>query len=344
MPDRDVCFVISPIGKSGTKTFQTFRDALDFVIRPALEGSDYELQVIRADDIERPGSFIKDILENLLNSFLVIADLTGQNPNVFYELGVRHALSPRTILIAQSMDDIPSDLREYRTIIYDTSAKGAADFKKRLEKFLAEIYDTPQRPDNPVLDRFGSIIENRTRELENQVIRLTEQLETIARGEEPQEKPEGREHVINRVDRILKVKQIHRLYRGGELRRTQDDGSTIIYILTDNEGDFMLYSQDESNLMYLSKTESKPNFNSLFADMRVLMGYSSQGPKAPLIFVIATNHDCSDILNQIQEVFLEQKRFLEPDQDLFTLQIWDTGKLLEVERGLGLTLDRLETL
>src|SRR5439155_8230123 len=126
----------------------------------------YRLQVVRADDINRAGSFIKDILESLFSSFVVIADLTGQHPNVFYELGVRHALRPRTILIAQSLDDIPSDLREYRTIEYETSAKGAASFAKRLKQFLDEMHKDPERPDNPVLDRLGSISDNRIALLE----------------------------------------------------------------------------------------------------------------------------------------------------------------------------------
>lgn len=157
-PMHKVCFVVSPIGQEGTETYQKFRDAYDYVIKSAVKDAGYQLQILRADEINRTGSFIKDILESLFSAFLVIADLTDQNPNVFYELGVRHALCPRTILIAQSVDDIPSDLREYRTIVYDTSAKGAAVFSERLKHFLQEIHSEPDRPDNPVLDRIGGII------------------------------------------------------------------------------------------------------------------------------------------------------------------------------------------
>jgi len=111
--ETQTCFVISPIGKEGTEIYDKFKNILDYVIKPAVDKSGYELKVLRADDVDRAGSFIKDILELLLNSFIVIADLTDQNPNVFYELGVRHALSARTILIAQDVSHIPSDLREY---------------------------------------------------------------------------------------------------------------------------------------------------------------------------------------------------------------------------------------
>ena len=106
--DNRVCFVISPIGDPGTDKHAKFKDVLEYVIKSAVNTSGYTMQVLRADDIDRAGSFIKDILENLYSSFVVIADLTGQNPNVFYELGVRHCLSSRTILIARQSMTFPA--------------------------------------------------------------------------------------------------------------------------------------------------------------------------------------------------------------------------------------------
>ncbi len=149
-----------------TLSTERFKNVLEYVIKPAVKNSGYKLKLVRADDVHRAGSFIKDILELLLSSFVVIADLTDQNPNVFYELGVRHALSARTILIAQDISFIPSDLREYRTITYEDSAKGTAVFQEKLRRFLLEIYEQPERHDNPVLDRLGSIFENRAAEHE----------------------------------------------------------------------------------------------------------------------------------------------------------------------------------
>jgi hypothetical protein len=60
---NQICFVLSPIGREGTETYQRFREALEFVIKPAVNSAGSNLKVTRADDIERPGSFIKDILE-----------------------------------------------------------------------------------------------------------------------------------------------------------------------------------------------------------------------------------------------------------------------------------------
>ena len=147
-----VCFVVSPIGEQGTERFQSFRRVLDCLIRPAIEQSSIGLRVIRADEIHRPGSFIRDVLEYLAGAYLVVVDITGQNPNVFYELGVRHALSSRTILIARMATDIPADLREYRTLIYTDNPEGDEASRQALRNYLEEIERAPDAPDNPVLN------------------------------------------------------------------------------------------------------------------------------------------------------------------------------------------------
>jgi hypothetical protein len=128
---------------------------LEELIRPAVASTSLGLEVVRADDIHRPGSFVRDILEYLAGAHTVIVDLTGQNPNVFYELGVRHALSPRTIMIAGTAADIPADLREYRTLIYGDIAGDIAhddNNSETLRKYLEEIERTPDAADNPVLN------------------------------------------------------------------------------------------------------------------------------------------------------------------------------------------------
>jgi hypothetical protein len=152
-----ICFVISPIGTEGTEVRQRFREILEHVIRPAFSDAEFSMEVIRADDIKKPSAFIRDILEYIAGAHSVIADLTAQNPNVFYELGVRHALSPRTILIAQNAEDIPSDLRGERTIIYQTSPAGVAAFRREIQEYLKAIEADPERPDNPVLNELKHV-------------------------------------------------------------------------------------------------------------------------------------------------------------------------------------------
>lgn len=120
------------------------------MIRPAVTGSKLGLECERSK--ARTGSIIKDILKQLNTADVVIADLTDMNPNVFYELGVRHTLQNRTILITQNMDHVPFDLKPYGVIKYLNNGEGFNDFKIRIREILRHIYGEPDRPDNPVAD------------------------------------------------------------------------------------------------------------------------------------------------------------------------------------------------
>lgn len=343
-----VCFVISPIGKEGTNIYKAFKEVYDYVIKPAVKNSDYDLRVIRADDIERSGSFIKDILEIILDSHVVIADLTNQNPNVFYELGVRHCLSPRTILIAQSLDDIPSDLREYRTIIYDLSAKGAKAFSDRLSNYLEEIFEDPQRPDNPVLDRLGSIIDRRTSELVKEATDLKAQLSSVLKKGRAKEVSVGAEHVRDRLARIFKlnnaVKQV-------EYSLTDDGTFTsgigeekLKYHMPVDRGNFELHflkaKEGIRDSLYVSAVERNLRMDKEMADVRVLMEDCSQGQNMPCNFIIATNEDLTSERERVLEAFAKMKTFVKPEaQTLFNLEIWDSDALTEKEKELGIRVE-----
>ncbi len=110
------CFVIMPIRQPGTPEYEHFRTIRDTVIEPALVGLAYN--VVRADDISRSGAVTADIVELIGNAELVVADLTDLNPNVFYELGARHALRKNgtIMLVDETRSDIPFDLQvDFRT-------------------------------------------------------------------------------------------------------------------------------------------------------------------------------------------------------------------------------------
>src|SRR4051812_883112 len=121
------CFVIMPFGNSELDASQASK--LDSIyskwIKPAVEsvivpGSKNEkIFCHRGDKTFRPGEIVSHIVENLISSEIVVADLSGRNANVFYELGVRHAVKNNCILISNNINDIPFDLRPLRTIIYE---------------------------------------------------------------------------------------------------------------------------------------------------------------------------------------------------------------------------------
>lgn len=340
--EENICFIISPIGREGTDIHTRFMEVYRYVIRPAIDNSGYTIRLIRADEISRTGSFIKDILENIYNSFIVIADLTDQNPNVFYELGVRHSLSPRTILIAQSIDDIPSDLREYRAIVYDASAKGASEFATRLKGFLQEIFKEPDRADNPVLDRLGPIIDSRIANLQQENEELKSQISFfLQRGEEKKPQPK-REDVRKRIERILNLKnaEIQSIIGGSFSRGDQS------FKLPWKQGNFQLYflmgndSKTINAYWYVSLHPSDFDPMDDLADVRVLMEQASQGQNAPCNFIIVTGNDMSTQKDIINKAFEKMKQKLSgPNRKLFSILIWDDAGLTEVEKELGLKVE-----
>jgi hypothetical protein len=336
---QDTCFVISPIGNLGTERHAKFKEVLEYVIKAGVKTSGYNLQVLRADDIDRAGSFIKDILDSLYSSHVVIADLTEQNPNVFYELGVRHALSPRTILIAQSIDDIPSDLREYRTIVYDTSAKGAAEFSARLTKFLGEMQKEPERPDNPVLDRIGSIFENRVAALEAEKQQLKNDLAAVLQRGQPKEKKTSQTSVSIRFDRITKLVGAERQILEGAFKRGE-----VSYRLPAEQGKFRLYFVQEGKSIkefwYVALHTDDFDHQDDLADVRVLMqNCVTQGGSA-CKFIIATSADISNLRKTIMTIFDKMKARLPVEhRDKFTFELWDHTGLLKYEQELGLKIE-----
>ena len=114
-----------------------FNDVYAEFLTPILAEQGFEVQ--RADDIETESqqNILRDIVRGIATSDLIVADLTGANPNVFYELGIAHALRKQTILITQSIDDVPFDLRSYRLLEYSTHFVRIRDARERLSTLVS---------------------------------------------------------------------------------------------------------------------------------------------------------------------------------------------------------------
>jgi len=102
---------------------EKIRAVYDDHIRPILESKG--LSCIRADEIIGTGAVTRDIWGKINRARFIIADLTGKNPNVFYELGVAHALGKEVILITQAMEDVSFDLKALRCIVVTGQANAA---------------------------------------------------------------------------------------------------------------------------------------------------------------------------------------------------------------------------
>ena len=107
------------------------------VIRPTIQASGDSC--VRADDILAPGPIINDILRSIQESDYIIADLTEQNPNVYYELGLAHASGKPVILITQNIDSLPFDLRHQRIIEYSDTAAGGAQLGAALTRYVSSV-------------------------------------------------------------------------------------------------------------------------------------------------------------------------------------------------------------
>jgi hypothetical protein len=90
------------------------------------------LRCRRADDIWENPAVMQDVVSLIDRSRLVIADCTGRNPNVFYEIGIAHTLGREVILITQSEADIPFDLRHLRYVTYLNNGEGLAALEQRI--------------------------------------------------------------------------------------------------------------------------------------------------------------------------------------------------------------------
>lgn len=103
-----------------------------------------KMTIARGDDFFNSGPIIDDIWNAINDSDLVIADCTGRNPNVFYEMGIAHTLGKSVVLLSQNADDIPFDLGYIRNIRYNLTAPGLAYLSKTLTLVLEHAADQPR--------------------------------------------------------------------------------------------------------------------------------------------------------------------------------------------------------
>jgi hypothetical protein len=125
--ERRRCFIVMPFGEEDLGVVYE-----DF-IKPVLQ-NDCGLTCERGDDVFGSNVIMEDIMSSIQSSDLILADLTRKNPNVFYEVGIAHALGKQVLLLSQSIDDVPFDLRHRRILIYEYSPRGC----KRLETSLRD--------------------------------------------------------------------------------------------------------------------------------------------------------------------------------------------------------------
>ena len=118
-----------------------FEESLDSVYRTLIKGvfEDAGFRVLRADDISSQQNILKDIVVSIREADFIVADLTGSNENVYYELGLAHALRKRVVLLSQDVSKAPFDLRSYRIIAYGTTSDEFERAKVRLTEYATKM-------------------------------------------------------------------------------------------------------------------------------------------------------------------------------------------------------------
>jgi hypothetical protein len=108
----------------------------DHIIKVA---ADLNLSVARGDDFFTAHSVMLDVWSAICSAKVIIADCTGRNPNVFYEIGLGHVIGKPVILITQNSDDVPFDVKHMRYIQYSYTPPGMVEFEKRLAETIKTI-------------------------------------------------------------------------------------------------------------------------------------------------------------------------------------------------------------
>ena len=125
-------FVAMPFGPEGLQV------VYDDYIKPTVEGY-CALKCIRGDDMPGSGVIMSNIINAISEAEFVIADLTDQNANVLYEVGLAHAMNKPTLLVSQSLDEMPFDLRHHRVLRYEYSPHGCKILEQKLKKHITEM-------------------------------------------------------------------------------------------------------------------------------------------------------------------------------------------------------------
>jgi len=124
------CFVMIPLKEPFTVIFTDH-------IKPVLK--DLQIESVRANDYYTTHEIMKDIWNRINNCHFAIADLTGRNSNVMYELGITHTIGKDVVLISQNDEDVPFDLRHIRYYKYDYTPRGCKKLSNEIKRVCREI-------------------------------------------------------------------------------------------------------------------------------------------------------------------------------------------------------------
>ena len=166
MPEK-ICFVVAPIGDEGTETRKRSDQVFTHVISPAVREKQYA--PFRADHLGEPGLITSQVIQHIVDDPLVVADLTDRNPNVYYEVAIRHVLRRPLVQLIQKGEKLPFDIAGMRTIELDHHD---LDSVARAKSEIVRHIEAIERP--------GHVVET--------PISVSLDLQTLRRSDDPQQR------------------------------------------------------------------------------------------------------------------------------------------------------------
>ena len=146
LSDDNLCFFITRIGEEGSPEREQADGVMDAIVKPAAK--ELGMECVRADQLPDPGQITTQIIDRIVGAKMVVADLTGGNPNVYYELAVRNSFRAPAALLAQQGERLPFDTSVMRTVFYTpdnmkSTAAARDDLTTHMKRALEGAVDSP---------------------------------------------------------------------------------------------------------------------------------------------------------------------------------------------------------
>jgi hypothetical protein len=263
---RKTCFVITPIGSAASPTRRSTDGLLAAAIRPVLEDLGYD--VVAAHEIAASGSITVQVIQQLIDADLVVANLTELNPNVMYELAMRHAMRKPVVSIAREGTPLPFDLAPERTIFFEEDYAGLVAFRPQL-KSACEATVAETSPDNPIFraKRFHVAVEEATDE-QRVVLEALNRLESrlarvdaIVGGSSPVSRAIAASHDAEDLTLEMNLRGAGKPISDGEVKNLMD----LLAIR-----DYHIYSRTDDQAVVIFETPSPPTLGQLVKAAHVL--------------------------------------------------------------------------
>ena len=144
------CLLFHLSAKKGNPIREASDEKFDFVYEPVLKELNYD--PVRADKETTPNSISRDIINRVINSDLILADVTDENPNVFYELAVRNAVKKPVIIMMAAGQKLPFDIKDKRAIVLDmTKNRQWLAAKEKLKAYIQNAENDPDSASESIL-------------------------------------------------------------------------------------------------------------------------------------------------------------------------------------------------